>query len=57
MTKAEMNHALREQTDEISSILETFMQRVDDRFTKAEADIQDIKQSIHNLTTTIDGFI
>lgn len=43
--------------EDLSEIIGTFAQQVDDRFNKVEKDIQDTKASIDRLTNTIDGFV
>lgn len=64
ITKAELDVALKAQTEEIVGILHTFMEQVDTRFTKVEqqvasvkSDILDLKASHDRLLNTIDGFI
>lgn len=51
------NAASREDIDEIVGILHTFMQQVDDRFTKIESEITQLRNSHDRLLNTIDGFI
>jgi hypothetical protein len=50
ITKDDLKLALREHTDEIMSVLHTFMQQVDERFNN-----QDKKYD--HLINTIDGFL
>ncbi len=57
VTKTELKAALREQTDEIMSVVQMFMHQVDERFTRLENDNIDIKRSLDRLSNTIDGFV
>lgn len=49
-TKEELRVALKDQTDEIVGILQTFMQHVDERFNEQD-------RKYNRLIDTIDGFI
>ncbi len=57
VTPETLKTALREQTDEIVELLQSFIGQVDVRFNKIEAEIIDLKQSHNQLLNTIDGFI
>lgn len=57
ITNQDLKSALREHTDEIMNVMQTFMQQVDDRFNKIEKEIVDLKDSHYRLLNTIDGFI
>lgn len=49
--------ATRKDIDEVIGILHTFIQQVDDRFSRVERDIADLKTSHNRLINTIDGFV
>lgn len=57
ITKEDLKLALREHTDEIMNVMQTFMHQVDDRFNKLEHEIVELKDSHNRLLNTIDGFI
>ena len=50
ITNEDLKAALREHTDEIMSVLHTFMQQVDERF-------NDMDKKYDRLINTIDGFL
>lgn len=57
VTNEELQVALTQQTDEITSLLRDFMFQVDERFNHVEKEITDLKESHNRLLNTIDGFI
>lgn len=57
VTKEVLDITIRSQTDEIVGIMQSFMQQIDDRFTKIETDINQLKESHDRLINTIDRFI
>lgn len=57
VTKPELNAALREQTDEIVGVIQSFVQQMDDRFNSAEKNVGDLSKSHNHLVDSIDGFI
>lgn len=57
MTKAELNEALNKQTDEIASLIQSFMVQVDDRFNKLEARMDEFDQKLSRLIETLDHFL
>lgn len=57
VTKNDLQRALKGQTDEIVGILQTFTLQIDERFTKIEREITELKDSHNRLLNTIDGFI
>jgi septal ring factor EnvC (AmiA/AmiB activator) len=56
-TKEELKVAMREQTDEIVGVIQSFVQQMDDRFNKIEKEINELRDSHNRLLNTIDGFI
>ena len=56
-TKDELKLAMREQTDEIVGVIQTFVQQMDDRFNKIEARLDTLDQKYDHLINTIDGFL
>jgi len=57
VTRDELKGALKEQTDEIISVLQTFVQHMDERFNKIETQLDSLDQKYDHLINTIDGFI
>ena len=57
VTSTELYKALQAQTDEIASMFDSFMTQVDARFSKVEASDNELKNAIHSLTNSIDGFL
>jgi septal ring factor EnvC (AmiA/AmiB activator) len=57
VTKDELKIAMREQTDEIVGVLQSFIQQMDERFNKVELEISELKESHNRLLNTINGFI
>ena len=57
VTNENLNAALREQTDEVVGLIQTFMQQVDERFTGVEQKITKLEDSHNRLLNTIDGFV
>lgn len=53
----DLNNTIQENFNDITSLLQTFMQQVDDRFQKVEKDIVELKDSHNRLLNTIDGFV
>lgn len=56
-TKEELTTVMREQTDEIIGVIQSFVMQMDDRFNKIEKEITELKESHNRLLNTIDGFI
>lgn len=57
VTKSVLDNALKGTVEEIAGIIDVFASRMDARFIKIEKDIADIKNSLDELTRTIDGFV
>jgi len=57
ISKDELKSALREHTDEILGVMETFMHQVDSRFNKLEERMDSFDEKLDRLTNTIDGFV
>ena len=57
VTKDELKGVLREQTDEIVGVIQAFVLQMDDRLTKIEREVTELKDSHNRLLNTIDGFI
>jgi chromosome segregation ATPase len=57
VTKQDLHLLLRDQTDEITGILSTFMQQADGRFSKLENEIVNLRKSHERLLNTIDRFV
>lgn len=57
VTEDKLKKAMRAQTDEIIGVLQGFMQQVDERFTKIESEITELKESHNRLLNTIDSFV
>lgn len=49
--------ATRKDIDEVLTVLDTFMERVDERFTKIEARLDEQDKKYDHLIATIDGLI
>ena len=56
-TKKDVENIVEKAVEDLSEVISTFAQQVDERFNKVEKDIKDIKRSIDRLTNTIDGFV
>jgi len=56
-TDKQLTAALSAQTEEIVDVLQTFMHRVDERFNKLEARVDDLDKKFDRLLNTIDGFL
>ena len=57
VTKGALKSAMREQTDEIVGVIQTFVQQMDDRFNKIEKRLDEQDLKFDKLLNTIDGFI
>ena len=57
VTKAELKGVVREQTDEIVGVLQTFVQQMDDRFNKIEVRLDSLDNKYDHLINTIDSFL
>jgi len=57
ITGDDLNVALKEQTDQIIGVIQTFAQQMDERFNKVESRLDSLEQKYDHLITTIDGFI
>jgi len=57
VNQTELKVVLREQTDEIVGLIQTFMAQADNRFGKIEKEISELRDSHNRLLNTIDGFI
>lgn len=61
VTEEMLDKALKENNkviiDEISEVMNVMMDRIDERFTKIENEIIDLKKSHEKLLNTVDGFI
>lgn len=57
VTKDELEGVLKEQTEEIINVMQTFVQQMDERFTKIENKLDSLDQKYDHLINTIDGFI
>lgn len=71
IVRTEVGAAVRTAVDDITEVIRDFASQVDERFNKNEAalfrienrldaiegDIVDIKQSVNQLTITLDGFV
>lgn len=53
----ELRGELRSSFDDITSLIQSFMEQVDNRFNKVERDILELKESHERLLNTIDGFV
>jgi septal ring factor EnvC (AmiA/AmiB activator) len=57
VTSDELKTALKEQTDELVGIMQSFVQQMDDSFNKIEIKLGSLEQKYDHLIATIDGFI
>ena len=52
-----VNKAIDKAVTDLSEIITTFAQQVDNRFNKVEKELSELRESHHRLLNTIDGFI
>jgi hypothetical protein len=57
ITKQELSTALRDQTEDIVGVIQSFVLQMDGRFDKIEKEIVELKESHNHLLSTIDGFV
>ncbi len=57
VTEGKLNAVMREQTDEIVGVIQSFVQQMDDRFNRIETRLDSVDQKYDHLINTIDGFI
>lgn len=57
VTKSDLANELRQQTDEIVGVIESFMSQVDNRFNQVEAKVSQFDTKFDRLVNTIDGFV
>ena len=55
--KDELEGALKEQTEEIINVMQTFVQQMDEGFTKIENRLSSLDQKCDHLINTIDSII
>jgi septal ring factor EnvC (AmiA/AmiB activator) len=56
-TKEDVQGIVSKAVDDLSTVMATFMQQVDERFNNVERGIRELKDSHNRLLNTIDGFI
>ncbi len=53
----ELSVKIDKAVEDLSEIISTFAQQVDERFNRVESDIHELKESHNRLLNTIDGFL